>query len=52
MTDETVVVIETPGAGGYGDPGERTAEATREDLVSGKFTETFVAENYVSEKVA
>ncbi|RJE84105.1 hydantoinase B/oxoprolinase family protein [Paracoccus onubensis] len=52
VTDETVVVIETPGAGGYGDPGERTAEAIREDLVSGKFTETFVAENYVSEKVA
>lgn len=52
VTDETVVVIETPGAGGYGDPGERTAEAIREDLVSGKFTETFVAENYVPEKVA
>ncbi|MDP0926710.1 hydantoinase B/oxoprolinase family protein [Paracoccus onubensis] len=52
VTDETMVVIETPGAGGYGDPGERTAEAIHEDLVSGKFTETFVAENYVSEKVA
>lgn len=52
VQDETVVVIETPGAGGYGPPNERTSEAIRKDLASGKFTEAFIAEHYVSEKVA
>lgn len=31
------IVVETPGAGGYGDPSERTAEQLDEDLASGKF---------------
>ncbi|REF71582.1 MULTISPECIES: hydantoinase B/oxoprolinase family protein [Paracoccus] len=52
VTDETVVVIETPGAGGYGDPRERTPEAIREDLASGKFTADFVAAHYAPQKVA
>ncbi|WJS85922.1 hydantoinase B/oxoprolinase family protein [Paracoccus sp. TOH] len=52
VTDETVVVIETPGAGGYGDPAERAPEALRRDIVSEKLTEEFVARNYCVEKVA
>ncbi|KGJ02639.1 N-methylhydantoinase B [Paracoccus halophilus] len=46
VTDETMVVIETPGAGGYGDPSERAPEAISEDLRSGKFTENFAAKHY------
>lgn len=52
FTEETAVVIETPGAGGYGNPAERTAEALREDVASGKFTESFIEENYASTKGA
>lgn len=39
-------VIETPGAGGYGSPSERSESALREDLESGKFSEQFVAHQY------
>lgn len=49
VTEETVVVIETPGAGGYGAPEERRPEAVLEDVSSGKFSEQFVAENYPGE---
>ncbi|MEM7405489.1 MAG: hydantoinase B/oxoprolinase family protein [Pseudomonadota bacterium] len=42
----TRIVIETPGAGGFGAPGERDAEALREDADSGKFTAAFVARFY------
>lgn len=31
------IVVETPGAGGYGDPSARTGEQLDEDLVSGKY---------------
>jgi N-methylhydantoinase B len=40
------VVVETPGAGGYGPPDERTADAVAEDLGSGKFTPEFMARHY------
>lgn len=40
------VSIETPGAGGYGAPRERDAEALARDRRSGKFSEAFVAEHY------
>lgn len=52
VSQETVVVIETPGAGGYGEPADRSSDAMRDDLASGKFTERFIAENYVPVKVA
>ena len=52
FTEESAVVIETPGAGGYGNPAERDAEALREDVASGKFTESFIEENYASTKGA
>lgn len=40
------VVLDTPGAGGYGPPAERTDAAIREDLDSGKFTPPFMARHY------
>lgn len=46
VPEETVVVIETPGAGGYGDPAERAPEAIAEDLASGKFTQDFIDRHY------
>ena len=40
------VVVETPGAGGYGKPSERAGEALRQDLVSGKFSREYLARHY------
>ena len=38
--------VETPGAGGYGPPQQRPAELRREDHVSGKFSEDYLARYY------
>lgn len=46
LPEGAVAVIETPGAGGYGDPGERSLEDIRRDLVTGKFSTQFVRSNY------
>jgi N-methylhydantoinase B len=43
---DEAVVIETPGAGGYGPPAERAADAIAEDLESGKFTRDFLERLY------
>ena len=40
------VVIRSPGAGGYGNPGERAAEALAEDAESGKFDADFLKRHY------
>jgi N-methylhydantoinase B len=40
------VVVETPGAGGYGPPSERRPDALAEDERTAKFTPTFMAEHY------
>ena len=40
------MVIETPGAGGYGPPSEREAAARAEDFASGKFSAAYMAEHY------
>jgi len=40
------VVVETPGAGGYGDPGARDKAALRTDHRSGKFSDAYMAERY------
>ena len=40
------MIIETPGAGGYGAPAERDAEARREDFASGKFTAAYMRQHY------
>jgi N-methylhydantoinase B len=43
---ENIVVVSTPGAGGYGTPKNRTKDALRQDLASGKFTEDFLNKHY------
>ncbi len=40
------VTVETPGAGGYGPPAERPAEALAEDTRTGKFSAAFLARAY------
>lgn len=40
------VVIETPGAGGYGPPAERTETERAEDARSGKFSDAYMTRNY------
>ena len=44
------IVIETPGAGGYGLPGERAPDAVDLDRRSGKFTHAFVERHFGSGK--
>ena len=41
-----VVSIETPGAGGYGPPRQRSREKIAEDVRSGKFSKTFIRKHY------
>lgn len=43
---DEVAVLETAGAGGYGPPAERSAEAIHEDLNSGKFSSEYVRRFY------
>jgi N-methylhydantoinase B len=43
---EQALVVETPGAGGYGPPSERSAEAKAEDRASGKFSPEFMRRHY------
>jgi len=40
------IVVETPGAGGYGDPAKRTSEALEEDRRSGKFGAAWLKAKY------
>ena len=46
LRPDQAVVIETPGAGGYGDPAGRDPAALAEDRRSGKFSDAFLAEHY------
>jgi len=43
---DAVVVIETPGAGGYGPPAERSPDKRAEDATSGKFSACFLRAHY------
>jgi len=43
---DAVVVIETPGAGGYGPPAERSPDKRAEDAASGKFSARFLRAHY------
>jgi N-methylhydantoinase B len=43
---DTRIVIETPGAGGYGDPKERSAKAVETDKQSGKFSASYIERHY------
>jgi len=46
LSPSSCIVISTPGAGGYGAPGKREAEALTQDQLSGKYTKAFMAEHY------
>ena len=46
VTPEHTVVIETPGAGGYGPPGQRDPERVQEDIRSGKFSPDYITSHY------
>ena len=46
ITPDTSVVVETPGAGGYGSPAERSRDLLSEDRESGKFSESYIEQNY------
>jgi N-methylhydantoinase B len=39
-------VVETPGAGGYGNPTERDRTEVEHDFISGKFSRDFIWKNY------
>ena len=43
---EQCVVVETPGAGGYGPPAEREEERVEADVESGKFSAAFTQDHY------
>ncbi|MCK7616142.1 hydantoinase B/oxoprolinase family protein [Roseibium sediminicola] len=46
ITPETAAVIETPGAGGYGEPKSRPVQLVEEDRSSGKFSEEYIRDAY------
>lgn len=46
VSPDARIVIETPGAGGYGPPEERASEAVERDSRSSKFSSTFIENNY------
>lgn len=46
LTPADKVIVETPGAGGYGPPDERPEDLLREDRDSGKFSEEYLARHY------
>ena len=43
---DTVISVITAGAGGFGDPTERSISELETDLAQGKFTDRFLQENY------
>ena len=46
VNESEAIVVETPGAGGYGNPAERDRAEVECDFVSGKFSREFVRRNY------
>jgi N-methylhydantoinase B len=46
VTPSQSVVIETPGAGGYGPPAQRAPVLLQEDAQSGKFTPAYIRDYY------
>ena len=43
---DEAIVVETPGAGGYGKPSERDRAAIENDFASGKFSRGFIKQHY------
>jgi len=46
VTPNDLVVMQTAGAGGYGEPSQRAAEAVRADLKDGKFSKDYIRRHY------
>lgn len=46
------ILIETPGAGGYGNPSKRSAQDIKLDLVSQKFSQAFINSNYAGDDLS
>jgi N-methylhydantoinase B len=46
VNESEAIVVETPGAGGYGNPAERDRAEVEHDFVSGKFSREFIKRNY------
>ena len=46
VTPEERIVMQTAGAGGYGDPAKRSAAAVENDRKDGKFSDDFTARHY------
>ena len=46
VNESQAIIVETPGAGGFGPPGERGEEQIAVDRTSGKFTERYIKRNY------
>jgi N-methylhydantoinase B len=46
VTPDEAIVVETPGAGGYGKPAERDRAAVEGDFVSGKFSRGYLKQHY------
>jgi N-methylhydantoinase B len=44
------LIIDSPGAGGYGPAAERSVEAIERDRISGKFSDTFIQNHYAHAK--
>ena len=47
---DEALIVETAGAGGYGDPALRSPEALAEDRASGKFSAAWLARNYPAQE--
>ena len=45
-TEKDAIIMETPGAGGYGDPKKRSKENLLKDKISGKFSNSFIKKYY------
>ena len=45
-SEKDAIVMETPGAGGYGDPKKRSKENLLKDKISGKFSNSFIKKYY------
>lgn len=46
VTPGTRITVETPGAGGYGDPAERDRDIVARDQESGKFSNAYIEKHY------
>jgi N-methylhydantoinase B len=46
LRPDQLLIVETPGAGGYGPPGERDVSEIEKDRRSGKFTAAYLRRHY------